>query len=292
MRVFSVNSSSQMGLTLIELMVSLALGLIISLAATQLFVTGFSSFNLQRGLGDVNENGRFGLEFIVKQIRSAEYSPVLNVGSSNVAPVESAVVVDASQLPSGTAEMVSRNNAFNLGLGASDQLVVRTWIADDVGTQRDCEGNVVPPNNYMVVRYFLRADTPAGSNSALACDGGYYNSASPSVVNYGGDDSSVVLMSSVDSFQVLYGVAAAGATTPERYMTSAQYVALLAPRPPIVSVRIGVLVRSLDTTGNLPTNTASINVLGEVITASSQNAAGQGILRRLFVNTVALRNAI
>lgn len=289
MSMHNNQSGYQSGFTLIELMISLALGLLISLAAIQLFVTGVSSFNLQRGLGDVNENGRFGLEFLVKNIRSAEYSRALG---SAVASTDSAVVVEAGDLPSGTASLVSSDNSINLGLGESDQFVVRTWVPEDVNTQRDCEGNLVPAGNYMVSRYFLRADTPAGSTSALACDGGYYGVGGANVTNFGTDASSIVLMSFVDSFQVLYGVAAASTTTPQRYMTSTQYAALVAPRPPIVSVRIGVLVRSSDSVGNLPANTTSINVLGQTVTASAQDAAGQGILRRLFVNTVAFRNVM
>lgn len=289
MSMHNNQSGYQSGFTLIELMISLALGLLISLAAIQLFVTGVSSFNLQRGLGDVNENGRFGLEFLVKNIRAAEYSRALG---SAVASTDSAVVVEAGDLPSGTASLVSSDNSINLGLGESDQFVVRTWVPEDVNTQRDCEGNLVPAGNYMVSRYFLRADTPAGSTSALACDGGYYGVGGANVTNFGTDASSIVLMSFVDSFQVLYGVAAASTTTPQRYMTSTQYAALVAPRPPIVSVRIGVLVRSSDSVGNLPANTTSINVLGQTVTASAQDSAGRGILRRLFVNTVAFRNVM
>lgn len=289
MIISSKSNYHQKGVTLIELMISLALGLVIALAATQLFVTGLSSFNLQRSLGDVNENGRFGLEFLVKNIRSAQYSR--GVGGT-VWETDSAIVTDASDLPGGTAAVVGANNSLNIGLGSSDQLVVRTWVPETVTTQRDCEGNLVPAGNYMVSRYFLRADTPAGSTSALACDGGYYAVGGAGVINFGINDSGIVLMSAVDSFQVLYGVATVGSTTPTRYMTSTQYAALVAPRPPIASVRIGVLVRSTDSVGNLPANTASVNVLGEVISASAQEATGRGILRRLFITTVAFRNVI
>ena len=52
------------GFTLIELMVSLAIGLLVALAAVQMFVTNQQSFNLQRGMGDVQDNGRFALDFI------------------------------------------------------------------------------------------------------------------------------------------------------------------------------------------------------------------------------------
>lgn len=58
------------GFTLLELMISLALGLVIAAAATMLFLTGQKSYVLQTGMSDLQDNGNFGLNYIVKDIRS------------------------------------------------------------------------------------------------------------------------------------------------------------------------------------------------------------------------------
>jgi type IV pilus assembly protein PilW len=61
---FTDTKYKELGFTLIELMVSLALGLVIMLAAMQLFITNQINFNLQRGMGNVQENGRFAIDYI------------------------------------------------------------------------------------------------------------------------------------------------------------------------------------------------------------------------------------
>ena len=62
-------SNSQSGFTLIELMIALALGLVISAAAIMLFLTGQKSYSLQQGTADLQDNANFGLNYIVKDIR-------------------------------------------------------------------------------------------------------------------------------------------------------------------------------------------------------------------------------
>ena len=59
----------QTGFTLIELMLALALGLIVTAAATMLFITGQKSYVMQVGMSDLQDNANFGLNYIVKDIR-------------------------------------------------------------------------------------------------------------------------------------------------------------------------------------------------------------------------------
>lgn len=63
--------NNQQGFTLIELMISLALGLVITAAAVMLFITGQRGYALQQGMSNVQENANFGLNYIVKDIRLA-----------------------------------------------------------------------------------------------------------------------------------------------------------------------------------------------------------------------------
>lgn len=68
-----VQSSGQHGYTLIELMVALSLGLLISAAAIQLFITSQSTFSLQQGGADVQDSSIFGLELLSRNTRMANY---------------------------------------------------------------------------------------------------------------------------------------------------------------------------------------------------------------------------
>lgn len=70
----------QTGITLIELMIALALGLIVSAAAIMLFLTGQKSYSLQQGVADLQDSANFGLDYIVRDIRLSN----LNTVSSEV----------------------------------------------------------------------------------------------------------------------------------------------------------------------------------------------------------------
>lgn len=276
----------QLGFTLIELMVAMALGLVIMLAATQLFITNQLSFNLQRGMGNVQENGRFAIDYINSTVRSSEYARDSNVN-------ETGIITDNAELVGlANLDLVSRNNLTALGVGSSDQLVVRQWVSAAMTNFRDCEGNVVPTGNFVVSRYFVRADAAAGSTAALACDAGVYTNGDAAINNYG--DNGVVLLSTIDSFQVLLGVAATptppvGQRFPVRYMTVNTYTALPAPRPVVTALRVGVLVRSSESTGESFGAPPNIQVLDTVVLGNDINDKR---VHRLFTSTLALRNAI
>jgi len=283
---------NMLGFTLIELMISLTLGLMIMLAAMQLLLTNQMSFNLQSGMGNVQENGRFALDYINRTVRSAEYSQSDTSSTSGI-------ITDISELPglpvATAAGLISRNDLTALGKGSSDQLVTRMWVSQamiDAGF-RDCEGNALVSPSFVVTRYFVRADTPSGSLAALACDAGNYAVGAAAVSDYGGDG--IVLLSNLDSFQFFYGVAALptpdlGLRYPVRYLTASEYTLLpAASRPVIVSLRVGLLVRSNEKVGTNITTLPDVKVLEKTITGTDLN---DKFIHRLFTSTLALRNAI
>lgn len=264
--------SKNQGFTLLELVVSLGLGLLIAAAATQLFVTNLMGFNLQRGISDVQDNGRFALDFINRDVRQAGIRPAGLLESPHIP-----VVIDAGAMPGATAALLTSNGVSTTGLGQSDQLVMqRLTLTDTV----DCEGNQVLANRYVVSRYFLRADTPSGSTSALACDGGSHDTVALSDIG----DAGIVLMGSVENMQVQLGVGTAG--VPTQYLRPDEYSLLAAPRPRILSVRLGALVASADRTGKQLGSAPVLNVLN----ATVNNIPADGRIRRVFVTSIALRN--
>lgn len=286
-----MKSLKQQGFTLIELMVSLALGLVIMLAATQLFITNQVSFVLQRSMGDVQENGRFALDYIALNTRSAEYNGQL--GESAL----SGIIAKTSDSPAA-AGLISCNDCISLGIGNSDQLVVRQAVGSFVTDFRDCEGNLVPQATagkvrYVMSRYFVRADTTSNSTAALACDAGHYESGDAAVTGFGGDG--IVLLSSVDSFQIQYGIADVAATAlpgtrfPVRYVNATTYNALAGTPPVISAIRVAILVSSSDKVSEQFGTPADIKVLDTTITGSD---LADKRVHRLFSSTLALRNAI
>ncbi len=273
----STHSRSR-GFTLIELIIALGLGVLVAAAATQLFVTNLMGFNLQRGMSDVQDNGRFALDFINRDVRQSGVRPAGSLDNTNPP-----VTIIASEMPGATAAILTSNGVSTTGLGSSDQLLIpRMIVADSV----DCEGNEVlfdpGKNTYVVSRYFLRADAASGSASALACDGGSHDTTALSNIG----DAGIVLLGSVENMQVQLGIGAAG--VPTQYLRPDQYILLAAPRPRILAVRLGVMVTSVDRTGEQLGDAPDLNVLDALV----NDVPADGRIRRVFVTSIALRNEL
>lgn len=70
--------ASQVGLSLIELMVALVLGLLLSAGVVTIFITAKQDYQVQDAVSQVQENGRFSLEFLARDIRMAGFSQCSN----------------------------------------------------------------------------------------------------------------------------------------------------------------------------------------------------------------------
>lgn len=275
------------GFTMVELIVSLALGLIVSLAATQLFVANQVSFNFQRGTADVQAGGRFATDMLVRDLRLSGLPAGADVNVPGlIISMPELTGLSALASPLTPATYVTLNGSVTAGISASDQLLLQYVANTDT---EDCEGNTVLKDSYVLARYFIRTDT-ATSSQALACDGGHRLGA----VISGLGDNGQVLVAGVDSFQVLLGIddgqagAAAGVARAIRYVNVDTYNGL-AVKPPVVAVRIGLLVRSQERVGDTVAPSRNIQVL-DVAIPSSAAALMDGRMRRLFVSTIALRN--
>ena len=64
---------SQQGITLIELMIALVIGLLATGAMLKVYVDSSQLYRFNEGLARIQENGRFGLEFIRRDARMAGF---------------------------------------------------------------------------------------------------------------------------------------------------------------------------------------------------------------------------
>jgi type IV pilus assembly protein PilW len=72
------------GLSLVELMVALTIGLIILAAVSSLFVSSKQTYTAQDSLARLQENARFAMQFLIKDIRLAGYFGCLdNIDATN-----------------------------------------------------------------------------------------------------------------------------------------------------------------------------------------------------------------
>lgn len=69
---------SQRGVTLIELMIALLIGSLLILGAIQVFGASRSAYQLSEGMARVQENGRFAIDFLQRDIRMAGHFGCVN----------------------------------------------------------------------------------------------------------------------------------------------------------------------------------------------------------------------
>ena len=63
----------QQGLSMIELMVALLIGTILTASVIQMFVGSRSTYAMQSALASMQENARFAIEFLSRDLRKAGY---------------------------------------------------------------------------------------------------------------------------------------------------------------------------------------------------------------------------
>ena len=224
------------GFTLIELMVALVLGLLITAAAVQLFLGGLLTSKMQQANAELQNSGVFGLDYVARDLRLANYTntvfPSLNERTpwgGLVLTAKTATVTDANiPIPAsapfistgllshsvGTGETVSTTQNEWQGLSnvnvASDQLTIQ-FVAPNAMV--NCEGDNVQAGDYVIQRYFVRrADAAAttGTDYGLACDAntptatGTTPVATPTTISgFGG--AGELIMPRVDHFAVQLG---------------------------------------------------------------------------------------
>lgn len=199
----SPTSLSVNGFTLVELMISLVLGLLISAAALQIFYTASVNSRRQEASSQLQDNSVFGFSQIQQHLRRANYGArptgEHNEYFMNHNTPQGGVVLTA---PDGSTALAGKWLDGNLsGLTLDGGAISKEWLSNSESSKSisnlkdinnsdqltiqyqsgqegifDCEGSPVPKNFYVIERYFVRMDTtitPAAPG--LACASAIYN---------------------------------------------------------------------------------------------------------------------
>lgn len=186
------------GFTLIELMIALVLGLLISAAALQIFYTSSVNSRRQEASSQIQDNAIFGFSQMQQHLRRTNYGAkstsahdeffmnhltpqggvVLTAPSGVVTvtdpltPVSwlqgnlSGLVLDGEAISSDLlSSSASTRSSSNLSIGDSDQLTIQYQSGLD--GLFDCEGSRIPKDFYVIERYFVR-------DAGLACASAIY----------------------------------------------------------------------------------------------------------------------
>ncbi len=114
------------GFTLVEIMVAVTIGLIILVAVAQLFATSRATYSLEEGLARVQENGRFAMEFLARDLRMAGYAGCLNVNQD----------LNANANFSATNGLVNTSSVVEYSFGPRTHIVGYEWTGTGTGNSQ------------------------------------------------------------------------------------------------------------------------------------------------------------
>lgn len=317
--------NKQQGFTLIELMISLVLGLLIIAAASQVYVISLRTATVQQAGSSILDANVFGLQQIENNIRMAGLglSDVAKAGAADsgiLAGDDTAAAISMLRT-NGTklsSTLISRDRLgpTNTTSGGSDQLTIQYRAPANM---RDCEGHLVlgprtgildlPGNpvvsidgQIIVERYFVKDNN---GTLELRCDAGLYVSnhiiqddgqgTANATILTGADkryniqnfgNDGALIASGIDDFQVRFGIASGANHSGIRYVTPTEYQALSADTA-IITVQLGLLTKGSVPSSDTPESQV-YTILGNDVSMKSDQ--GQ-FIRRVYETNIMLRNS-
>lgn len=295
----------QRGLTLIELMISVTIGLVFIFGAVTFLVSGHQSFRAQNSGSRIQENARFALDILKEHVRMAGY----NDTTSSLLDLPALIYRGACDTINGlTANPCSDDTTKDQGDRLAMALRIPTG-ATGVAAQ-DCMGSPLTALNQHVVNVFWVQQDSSGVSS-LYCRG--YN---PDTNTWYGT-APQPLVDGIEQMQVQYGLVdgnpSSTGNTPssgtggrvDRYLNATQLQTLDATNATrnywgdVRSVRIALLVsagaeQAADDGANTldsATQAASYQTF-TLLDGAAYTPAGKPRIRRVFSTTITLNNAL
>lgn len=213
--------SRQRGISLIEIMVALLISLVLLAGFVQIFVSSKKTYQVQSNVGRLQENGRFALDVLTRNLRQAGYSDF----SSDVH--KSSDFVGAPSSAADTLCILSGHTRFICGTNGSG--TESDWVQVSFDASKDCLGNALPSAAEGVAVNRFTID----SNGNLACLGN-------------GNASSQPMVEGVQEMRIRYGISSGGKVdqVATRYIPAPSAGSTDWDR--VVSVRLCLIIRSLE----------------------------------------------
>ena len=144
------NFSNQQGFTLIELMIAITLGLIVTAAALMMFLSSQRSLAMQNGLSSIQQNATFGLTNVAKDLRHIN----LDSGSDFVNRSNNKSGIVFQTIAGVTADKVTKAESGQSTMTPnSDQLTIR--YVNRKNNTMNCEGVIVEQDKEIIQRYYI-----------------------------------------------------------------------------------------------------------------------------------------
>lgn len=271
----------QSGLSLVEVMISLVLGLVVTGSVIQIMVSNSVTQNLNTAIASSQENGRYIISRLRNDVLMAGYYDSLNPNLSDLvdtAEEESFVRNHPIPIPGDFSSRPELGSVQGLD-GDNDILVV------GLQAERDCRGYKLgyaqDEQFYAVNEYFVEG-------SKLKCRGfdGRYLRGQKAAVGHN-NHAAFTLLDDVESWQVSYGITDTTSNTQSaiatRYIDASQLSNAYTNGQQVVSVRLAIVVKG---EGDIQLDSPfSYQLLNEESNTASDNG-----LYKVFETTIMLRN--
>lgn len=258
-------SRSQSGLTLLELMVSMSIGLVLLAGMGAVYLSSKQTYRLQQDNARLQESGRYALDLIGRSLRQAGLGAPID--STAQMPADCGRSSATCVAITGTDDSVNGTSSDTVSVQFYAHVDEENPLGSGILGGRDCAGGFAPVGTLLTNTYAL-------AETELKCTG-----------SVGGE---VTLLSGIEDFQVLYGV---DNNDDESANT---YVSTPANWAHVVTARLCVLVRSPYSTA-VAARQRLLNcggILGSLAGSAAFLSVGDSHLRRTFAATFNLRNRI
>ena len=257
------------GFSIVELLVAITISSLLLLGVTKIFIDTKASYNLREGLSRLQENGRFAMDLAQISFRQTGFKA--NGFQANTA----AFLADATNYGPANNNFIAGQVVAGSEGGAAvpipvpDTLSFRFQQPSAAPFVIECNPNLPAP---------LPATTPVVANTIHVTANSTLN-----CIDSAGNDQQII--DGVENMQVLYGVDSDLDRVADMYIP-ANTVTANGDWPQVVSVRIALLLSTVDSAINIP-DTTVYNLLGTPV-----GPFNDSLRRQVFTTTVAFRNQL
>jgi type IV pilus assembly protein PilW len=267
-RIMPVNKllRQHQGFTLIEIMVSMLLGIFLLGGVMGIFLNTKQTYRVQDALGRLQENGRYAMDFIGKGIRMTDYR-----GCPTTPP--------SLLLPNTPITGTEGAHAANRAKDSPDSITVRWSLNGCAAHTAPLDPDGCPLLNGCPVGL---NGCPIDTNKECALNSGFTINTATKILN----QNAASLIEGVENMQIQYGVDTDptnpdGAGVPNYYTDFSAGLDM----SQVVSVRVSLLLATID-------DNVTANPLPYTFNGARDDAPGDRRIRRVFSSTFALRNRI
>jgi len=290
------------GYTLIELMVSITLGLLIITAVTSSFITARQTFRTGEAMSDVQETGRYADYFMGLSIRNAGYvsDPRMQINPAEIFGISTAAIDESRPALFGWES--AKPTFGGLGGGpitnaeARDALVV-SFAGHDDRQVTTCLGKPSLANGELgsrrIARVFFYLARPAGEPIRnLNCTVQYFEDCGPELSGCGPGAPSQLntqpILRGVEDMQIRYGVDSDGDFATNRWVNATQVTAA-EDWESVTAVEVVLTVVSEQRTEAAGLNDRILDAGGN---PETEGGVTERRVRRTFRNVYSIRNRL